>query len=48
MFLELEVDVCVELHVKIYYKAYILFVCEGKEILLSFELDLRLKGCVFY
>ena len=39
LYLELEVDVWLELHLKIYYKSYIPFVCERFEKFLIFSID---------
>ena len=38
-YLELEADVWLELHLKIYYKSYISFVCERKKKFLIFSID---------
>ena len=37
LYLELEVDVWLELHLKIYHKSYISFVCERFEIFFDFQ-----------
>ena len=37
--LELEVDVWLELHLKIYFKSYIPFVCERNEKFLIFSIN---------
>ena len=39
LYLEFEVDVWFELHLEIYYKSYISFVCERFEKLLIFSID---------
>ena len=39
LYLEFEVDVWFELHLKIYYKSYIPFVCEQKKNFLIFSMD---------
>ena len=39
LYLELEVDVWLEMHLKIYYKSYIPFVCERFEKFLIFSMD---------
>ena len=42
LYLEFKVDVWVELHVKIYYKSIVAFVCEWNDNLKSFYIDLGL------
>ena len=39
LYLEFEVDVWFELHLEIYYKSYISFVCEQKKKFLIFSID---------
>ena len=39
LYLELEVDVWLEMHLKIYYKSYIPFVCERNKKFLIFSIN---------
>ena len=39
LYLELDADICLELHLKIYYKSYISFVCEQFKNFLIFSIE---------